>query len=109
MHRSPLNLAVLVSGSGTTLQNFVDQMAVKNLHAQIRLVIGSRPDLLALTRAADAGLPRDVVDRKSFPDLAGFSRRVFDLVDAANVDLVCFAGWLCLVEIPPRWNDRIMN
>jgi phosphoribosylglycinamide formyltransferase-1 len=109
MPLSPINLAVLVSGSGTTLQNFIDQIAGKQLDARIKLVIGSKPDLLGVTRGRDAKLPTEVVDRKSFPDVAAFSRRVFELIDRAEVDLVCLAGWLCLLDIPDRWNNRLMN
>ena len=64
MPLSPINLAVLVSGSGTTLQNLIDQIAQKNLDARIKLVIGSRPGLLALQRAIDANIPQAVVDRR---------------------------------------------
>jgi formyltetrahydrofolate-dependent phosphoribosylglycinamide formyltransferase len=92
-----------------TLQNFIDQIATNQVNARIKLVIGSRPDLLALKRAADANLSHEVVDRKSFPDVASFSRRIFDLIDRANVDLICLAGWLCLLEIPQHWQNRIMN
>ena len=109
MPLSPINLAVLVSGSGTTLQNLIDQIAQKNLDARIKLVIGSRPGLLALQRAIDANIPQAVVDRREFSDVASFSRRIFERIDEANVDLVCLAGWLCLLEIPPRYSGRVMN
>src|SRR5678815_5160333 len=29
--------------------------------------------------------------------------------DDAGVDLVCLAGWLCLLDIPWRYENRIMN
>ncbi|WP_428937300.1 phosphoribosylglycinamide formyltransferase [Fontivita pretiosa] len=109
MTHGPINLAVLVSGSGTTLQNLIDAIASRQLDARIRLVIGSRPDIQALDRARAAGIPAHVVDRRQFPDVASFSRRVFELIDAAGVDLVCLAGWLCLLEIPAQWQGRVMN
>src|SRR4051812_6146040 len=106
---APLRLAVLVSGSGTTLQNLLDETAAGRLHADVRLVIGSRGGLRGVQRGIDSGVPTHVVDRKQFLDVPTFSRRVFDLVDAANVDLVCLAGWLCLLDLPDKWNDRVMN
>jgi phosphoribosylglycinamide formyltransferase-1 len=109
MPSSAINLAMLVSGSGTTLQNFIDRIAAKELDARIKLVIGSKPDLLGVARARDAHLPTEVIDRKSFPDVPSFSRRVFDAIDRAGVDLVCLAGWLCLLDIPDRWSARMMN
>lgn len=109
MGLSPIKLAVLVSGSGTTLQNLIDQINTRQLHATIPLVIGSRADLVGLQRARDAGLPYCVVDRREYADCASFSRRVFDLCDDAKVDLVCLAGWLCLLELPNTFAGRVMN
>src|SRR5262245_28627665 len=103
MALAPIKLAVLVSGSGTTLQNLIEQIAAKKLDAMIEVVIGSRSELQALTRARDARLATEVVDRREFKDIASFSSRVFELIDAADVDLVCLAGWLCLLEIPKKY------
>jgi phosphoribosylglycinamide formyltransferase-1 len=109
MPPSPLKLAVLVSGSGTTLQNLVDVIGAGRLDAEIRLVVGSRPDLLGLRRAGDAGLRNVVVDRRLFEHCAAFSSQVFSLCDGAGVDLVCLAGWLCLLGLPDRYLGRVMN
>src|SRR5436190_7692467 len=106
---SPINLAVLVSGSGTTLQNLIDQIDQKKLDARIKLVLGSRPGLPALQRASNATLFTAVVDRRQYADVASFSRRVFQIIDEANVDLVCLAGWLCLLEIPEAYHLKVMN
>jgi formyltetrahydrofolate-dependent phosphoribosylglycinamide formyltransferase len=109
MSSQPLNLAVLVSGSGTTLQNLIDQIAAGRLNAKISLVIGSRPGLAGIQRAADAKLMNFVVDRRDFSSVADFSKQVFALCDDANVDLVCLAGWLCLLEVPDKYVGRVMN
>src|SRR5436305_10308552 len=94
---TPLKLAVLVSGSGTTLQNLIDCIAAGTLDAEIRLVIGSRPGIKGLARAESAKIMNFVADRASYEDCARFSKQVFDLCDDAEVDLVCLAGWLCLL------------
>jgi phosphoribosylglycinamide formyltransferase 1 len=110
MPSKPLNLAVLASGSGTTLQNLIDQIAAGTLpDARVGIVIGSRPELLALKRAAEARLMNFVVDRRAFPDVAAFSKAVFSLCDDAGVDLVVLAGWLCLLDVPERYAGRVMN
>src|SRR5436190_1492819 len=96
-----INLAVLVSGAGTTLQNLIDRIADRSLDARIAVVIGSRPGLPGLKRAGDAKLMNFVVERRDYPDCATFSRQVFKLCDDAAVELVCLTGWLCLLEIPP--------
>jgi formyltetrahydrofolate-dependent phosphoribosylglycinamide formyltransferase len=111
MSSKPVNLAVLVSGSGTTLQNLIDRIGDASLGAKIAVVIGSRSDLLGLQRAAHAKLMNFVVDRRDFAadDCADFSRQVFKLCGDAAVDLVCLGGWLCLLDIPPNYAGRVMN
>jgi len=109
MPPSPINLAVLISGSGTTLQNLIDEVAAGRLNARIAIVIASRPGVLGVKRAQEARLPVAVIDRREFPDVRAFSEQVFDAIDQAKVDLVCLAGWLCLLDLPASYAARIMN
>jgi phosphoribosylglycinamide formyltransferase-1 len=44
----PIRLAVLLSGSGTTLQNLLDRIADGRLRATIRLVVSSSAEALGL-------------------------------------------------------------
>lgn len=104
-----VRLAVLVSGSGTTLQNLIDQIAAGKLDARISLVIGSRPNLVGLERARKADLNTITVDRREFSSCDQFSARVFELCSQADVDLVCLAGWLCLLMLPTEFAGRVMN
>ncbi len=105
----PIRLAVFLSGGGTTLQNLIDEIAAKRLDAQINLVVGSHGGQVGIQRADAANLANFVVDRHGYESVADFSRAVFDLVDDAGADLVCLAGWLCLLEIPPNFVGRVMN
>ena len=107
VHAAPIRLAVLVSGAGTTLANLSAVIARGELAADVRLVVGSRPGLAGLTRAPGAATA--VVDRRAYADVDLFSRAVFAEIDRAEVDLVCLAGWLCLLAIPDRCAGRVMN
>src|SRR5262245_50139150 len=106
---NPLRLAVLLSGSGTTLQNLLDQAAAGRLPARVVLVVSNREDAFGLTRARNAGVPTAVVPRKSCPSVEEFSRRVFDHCRQAQADLVCMAGFLQLVLVPDDFLGRVMN
>jgi phosphoribosylglycinamide formyltransferase-1 len=106
---APLRVAVLLSGSGRTLQNMIDRRAAGELPIEIPLVIGSKANLIGLERARSASLTCEVADRKKFDSLNSFCSRIFELCDQAEVDLVSLAGWLCLLEIPPRYLGRTMN
>src|SRR5438128_1333848 len=97
---SPIRLAVFLSGNGTTLQNLLDQIASGKLRAQIVLVVSNHADVFGLARAANAGIPTAVIERKECGSREEFSQKLFDLCREANVDLVCLAGFLQLIEIP---------
>jgi phosphoribosylglycinamide formyltransferase-1 len=105
----PVRLAVLLSGSGTTLQNFLDRIGDGRLSARIVCVVSSKPDAFGLTRAANAGVPTTVVERRACADRADFSRRIFDVCRSHQAELVCLAGFLQLLEVPPDFALRVLN
>jgi phosphoribosylglycinamide formyltransferase-1 len=106
---SSIQLAVLISGSGTTLANLVDRIADGSLHADIRLVIASRGGIAGIERARSAGLACEIIERNEFGTVAQFSDVVFGRCAQARVDLICLGGWLSLLEIPSRLRGKIMN
>jgi len=109
MSKSPIQLAVLISGGGTTLQNLVDRIGDGSLNARIAAVIASRPGIKGIERAKNAGLACHVVERGKYVSDAEFSRDVFKICVNARVELVCLGGWLSLLEIPAAFSGRLMN
>lgn len=104
-----IRLAVLVSGGGTTLQNFLDRIASDRLAAQVVQVVSSKADAFGLERARRAGIPAAVVERKACASREEFSTHIFDLCRQADADLVCLAGFLQLILIPDDYLGRVMN
>lgn len=104
-----LRIAVLLSGSGTTLQNFIDLVAAGSLPVEIVLVISSRKDAFGLERAAKAGIPAAVLRPRDFADEAAFTRAVFDKIEARQAQLALFAGFMVKIGVPPKWEHRVMN
>jgi phosphoribosylglycinamide formyltransferase 1 len=110
MNRSPsLRLAVLLSGGGTTLQNLIDRIADGSLAAQIVLVVSTKKTAFGLERARRASLPAQVIVRGECTDTADFSGRIFAACRAADVELVCLAGFLQLIQVPADFAGRVMN
>jgi phosphoribosylglycinamide formyltransferase 1 len=105
----PIRLGVLISGGGTTLANLQTQIEQGSLNAEIPLVIASRSDCAGIARAEAAGLPCRVVARRNAADTSAFSAEIFDHCRAANVDLVAMGGFLCRVEIPMDFANRVLN
>lgn len=108
MH-DPIRLAVLLSGSGTTLQNFLDRIAAGFLRAEIAVVVSSNADAFGLTRARRANIPAFAIERKSCSSREEFGQRIFGHCRYAGVDLVCLAGFLQLLPIPEDFHNRVLN
>lgn len=104
----PFNLTILVSGSGSSLQNLIDVIDRGELDARINLVIGSRVGLGAEERAAKANLRYEVVTSKGQP-IEPFSQAIWSLCDEASTDLVVCAGWLAMLRLGDRYRDRVIN
>jgi formyltetrahydrofolate-dependent phosphoribosylglycinamide formyltransferase len=107
--KPPLRLAILLSGSGRTLQNLLDRSADGRLPASVVLVISNKTDAYGLTRAERSGVPTAVVDRKQFADRDSFSAAIFSHCRSAAADLVCMAGFLQLLRIPSDYTQRVLN
>ncbi len=105
----PLRLGVLISGSGTTLANFVSQISAGKLDAEIPLVIASRAGCSGIEKARKSGLRVEVLPRKQFASVDEFSTKVFELLRGANVDLVALGGFLSMLRIPDDYHFRVMN
>jgi len=105
----PIRLGVLISGGGTTLQNFLDKIAADSLNARIANVIANQSDSGGLARAKSAGVPGRVISHADFDSVADFSAAIFAALREADVELVALAGFLRLIHIPDDFRYRVMN
>ncbi len=104
-----LNLAILISGSGTTLQNLIDRINDKTLNANIQIVISSAPDTHGTKRAEQNSIPVAIVQRKGFDDSDNFSNTIINEIEKYSVDLIILAGFLHLFKIPDKYTGKVMN
>jgi formyltetrahydrofolate-dependent phosphoribosylglycinamide formyltransferase len=104
-----LNLAILISGSGTTLQNLIDKINDKTLNANIQIVISSAPDTYGVKRAEQNNIPVSIVQRKGFNNSEIFSNTIINEIEKYSVDLIILAGFLHLFKIPDKYTGKAMN
>ena len=105
-------IAVLVSGGGTNLQALIDAQKAGDIKSgEIVLVVSSKPDVYALTRAADAGIPAAVADRKLLGSQAAFERTLLELLSESKIELIVLAGFLSILseDFVKRYPNRIIN
>ncbi len=105
----PIRLGVLLSGGGTTLLNFLDQIQSGQLHAEVPLVIASQKNCKGVERARNAGLACVVIRPRDFSSVEQFSTAVFGELRRARIDLVTMAGFLSLLHVPDDFLWRVIN
>ena len=104
-----VKLGVLISGGGTTLQNFIDVIGAGQLDAKVQVVISSRPNVEGIERARRARIPTEVVERRRYDSVAEFSDAVTEILDRCDIDLVILAGLLQKYLFPERYEGRVLN
>jgi len=105
----PIQLAVLLSGSGRSLQNLIDCIEAGTLDARISVVISSRADAYGLERARNYDIPAMVVSSKKHRDFKALSVAIAAELDKYPVDLLVMAGFMCLFRMPDKFIGRAMN
>ncbi|MHB8901827.1 MAG: phosphoribosylglycinamide formyltransferase [Thermoguttaceae bacterium] len=107
--RKRLAIAVLISGTGRTLQNINRRVADGALDVDVRLVIASTPAATGVRFAADAAAPGLVLVRKDYPSDQAYGEAIFAACRQAGAELVVLAGWLKLLVIPDDFRNRVVN
>jgi phosphoribosylglycinamide formyltransferase-1 len=105
----PFPIAVLISGTGTTLRNLLEKRRTGALDADIALVVSSTPSAPGLQFAREAGVPCSIVPSADFSDPRAFSERIFRACRASGARLVALGGFLKRLAIPADFVHRIIN
>ncbi len=99
-----LPVAVLLSGSGRTLANFLERRREGRLPVDIVAVVSSRPDVAGVGIAREAGLPVGVFPRREHPDVASHNAAINQWLAPYAPRMILLAGYLCFY-IRPAWLD----
>ena len=95
-----IDLAVLLSGSGRTLDNFHARIEDGTLAARIRVVVSNNRKALGLEKAKNYGYPAFFA-----PDNAAIN----DILAGYDINLVALAGYLKLYAPPPHLAKNVLN
>lgn len=107
-----LNIAVLVSGSGTNLQAIIDAIDTgKITNCKIACVVANKADVYSLTRAKNHNIESQVVLKKDYADNSAFNKGLIDTLKPYNIDLIVLAGFLSILssDFIQEYKDRIIN
>ncbi|MEE4177487.1 MAG: phosphoribosylglycinamide formyltransferase [Bacteroides sp.] len=101
-----IRLAMLASGSGTNVANFIEYFRLHDI-IEVALVVSDNPDAMVLKRAAKTQVPHVVVHKEQWKD----QELVMGLFRQAQIDFVVLAGFLSLVPsyLILEFPGRIVN
>jgi len=93
-------MAVLLSGSGRTLDNYHERIRAGTLNAEIKVVISNVKDVLGLQKAEKYGYP-------NFHAVG--NEAINRILQDYDINLICLAGYLKLYEPPPELARSVLN
>ncbi len=103
-----LRVAVLLSGSGTSLENLFEHIDT-GLPAEVVCVIASKKSAFGLERARRRNVPAIAVPRREFPDVPAFNDALHAALEPYAPDLICLLGFLSPFELRGRYEGRALN
>ena len=104
-------IGVVVSGRGSNLQSIIDHIAEGKLNVEIAVVVSDHKEAFALERAAKAGIPTAVVERKGCKDKAEFEDKIDAALREAGAEVVVLAGFMRILtgHFISHWEHKIIN
>ena len=102
---------ILISGSGTNLQSFIDKVAAGELDLELCLVISNRPDAYGLERARNAGIATACIEHGDFADRESFDRAVAAVIDDYEPELIILAGFMRILSpwFVQHFEGKVLN
>lgn len=109
---SKAKIACLVSGGGTNLGALIKAQQKGILTSgEIALVISSKADAYALTRAHNAGIKTAVAVKKDLGSQEAFEAEIKRLLKENHIDLIILAGFMTILsaDFTKDFPDKIIN
>ena len=104
-----LPIAVLISGSGTTLRNLIELQVRGMLPVDFRLVVSSKNQAGGLKHADAAAIPAVVISKNRMQSAEEHSECVFRAIRDSGAELVVMGGYLQHVLIPADFEKKVIN
>jgi formyltetrahydrofolate-dependent phosphoribosylglycinamide formyltransferase len=105
----PVRLAVLLSGSGRTLENILARTAAGQLPVRVTAVVSSRPNVRGVTVAEEAGVPVQVFRRKDHGSVAEHNAAINAWLNRFDPEMIALAGYLCFYIPPEGFPGPVVN
>ena len=102
-------MALFFSGTGGNALNLLAACRDGRIPARVVLSLASTPKAGGIPRLEAEGIPVRVALRQAHADDAAYSQACYALAEAAGAEVIALCGWLKKLEVPARWEGRIVN
>ena len=111
MSQATTRAVILISGSGSNLQAFIDQVNSGELDIEISLVISNKADAYGLERASNAAINSDCINHRDFSSRLEFDQALMQRIDQVKPDMVILAGFMRILtpEFVNHYQGRLIN
>jgi phosphoribosylglycinamide formyltransferase 1 len=106
-----MNIGVLASHEGTTLQSLLDASASGRIQGRVAVVVSNNSDSGALKRARTAGVQAVHLSSKTHAEPAALDAAIKEVLVAADVNVVFLAGYMKRLGplVLSAFGGRILN
>jgi phosphoribosylglycinamide formyltransferase-1 len=103
--------AILISGSGSNLQSFIDRATSGDIDLDLAVVFSNKPDAYGLVRAKNAGIATACIEHGQFADREDFDRAVASRLDEWHPQILVLAGFMRILSpcFVGHYAGRILN
>jgi phosphoribosylglycinamide formyltransferase-1 len=111
LSKSQCKTAILISGSGSNLQSFIDRAAARSIDLDLAVVFSNKPDAYGLARARNAGIATACIEHGKFATREEFDRAVAGKLDEFHPELLVLAGFMRILSpwFVNHYKGRVIN
>lgn len=111
MSKPECKSAILISGSGSNLQSFIDCAESGEIDLDLTVVFSNKPGAYGLIRAENAGIATACIEHDAYPDREAFDRAVAARLDDWQPELLILAGFMRILSpwFVAHYQGRILN
>ena len=106
-----INIAVLISGSGTNLQAIIDSVKNKNINGDLKVVISNNKNAYGLKRADKEDIKNYSINPKEYKKPEDFDKKIIEILEVEKIDLIVLAGYLKILSkyFVDKYKNKIIN
>lgn len=105
-------IAILFSGRGSNLETLIQKLHRQNFDGttiEVALTLCNRPNAGGIEKSRKYGIEPVVIDHKEFTDRESFDRKMVEVINDAQVDLVVLAGFMRILTPYFTKNVKAIN